>query len=85
MCAYLGTCLLSVPDQRLLHCAGPGRPPGRKAGGPRSSKPVASRRRAQKLSDDDFESPEEEFIVSDDDFSDMSIEFEELIQSRGGC
>lgn len=62
---------------------GPGRPPGRKAGGPRSSKPVASRRRAQKLSDDDFESPEEEFIVSDDDFSDMSIEFEELIQSRG--
>eukprot|EP00891_Asterochloris_glomerata_P003923 jgi/Astpho2/3923/fgenesh1_pg.00063_%23_4_t len=62
---------------------GPGRPPGRKAGGPRSSKPIASRRRAQKLSDDDFESPEEEFIVSDDDFSDMSIEFEELIQSRG--
>ena len=72
-----------VPAQGLLY-AGPGRPPGKRSGVPKSSKPAASRKRVQNLSDDDFESPEEEFIASDDDFSDMSIEFEELIQSRGG-
>ena len=46
--------------------------------------PVASRQRAQDLSDDDLESPKEESIMSIADSSNMSIEGEELIHSRGG-
>ena len=53
-----------------------------KAGAPESSTPVASRQRAQ--GDDDSESHQDEFIVSDDDFSGMSIEYKEINPSKGG-
>ena len=74
----------NVPDWRLLHCAARGLPPWTKEGSPRSSTPVASRQMAQKSSDDDLESPEEESIMSDADSSNMSIEGEELVPGRGG-